>query len=290
MTSMTPDEARQRQEARQVDLDSWRAGNPDGEPVSVAQVLADQAANRSRIDPAFGAAWSLLSGGFAVVPCNQAGRPFAGAEAVRDTGRLMACWDRFPQAIAAAACGVEHDLVAVAVDDNGHEWLGQVAIDPATRRRPGPAKPEATSTPFGGYEEPDDPRPGPWRRELVGTTIRLVEVVGPVPRVATAVSGPGERGQAWGTDLAAKLRRPKPTSTIWLAWAWPLPEDGKTWTLQTSHRVRAGVELRPAIPADGAVLELDGKQYRVNWGSGLGRRLPLPSWLAPQLGGKLKAP
>jgi hypothetical protein len=289
LTSMTPDEARQAQEARQVDLDTWRDGHPDTEPRSVAQVLDDQARNRSQLDPPFAAAWSLVSAGFAVVPCNPSGRPLAGAEAVNDAARLMAAWDQHPHAVAAAACGSDHDLVALAVDDDGSEWLAQVAIDPATRRNPGPAKPEATSTPFGGYEEPNNPRPGPWRRELGGTTIRLIEAVAPVPRMAAAATGPGDRAQSWGEDLAAKLRRPKPTSTIWLAWAWPLPENGKVWTLPTGRRVRAGVELRPAIPVDGAVLELGGKRFQVSWGSGLGRRLPLPSWLAIELGGRLRA-
>jgi hypothetical protein len=201
----------------------------------------------------------------------------------------MATWDRYPQAIAAAVCGPDHDLVVVQVDDHGREWLDQVAIDPATKNRPGPAKPEPSSTPFG-YEEPADPRPGPWQRELAGTPIRVVEIVGPLPRMAAAVSAPGERGQAWGEDLAAKLRRAKPTSTIWLAWAWPLPEGDKVWTLPAGRRVRAGVGLRAALPADSSVLELDGRRWRVSWGGSLGRRLPLPSWLAPQLGGKLKAP
>jgi hypothetical protein len=281
---MSPDEA------RQIDLDSWRAGNPDGEPVSVAQVLADQAAHRSRVDASFGSAWSLLSGGFAVVPCNQSGNPLPGAEPVTDTAALMTTWDRYPGAIAAAACGQPYDLVAVAVTDADKEWLAEVAIDPATRRNPGPAKPEATSTPFGDYQEPGDPRPGAHHRELAGTAIRLVELVGPTPRMAAATSGPGDRAESWGENLASKLARPKPTTSIIYAWSWPLPEDGKTWTLPASRRVHAGVKLQPAIPADGAVVEVNGTRWRVSWGGGLGRRMPLPSWLAPELDGKLRAP
>jgi hypothetical protein len=289
MTSMTPDEARQRQEARQVDLDTYRQGHPDSEPIpSADQALAGQATNRSRLDPAFGAAWSLLSGGFAVLACDPGGRPLPGAEPVTETGPLMSTWDRYPGAVGAAACGQPYDLAAIAVDDDGSEWLTKVAIDPATRDRPGPQKPPPSSTPFGDYREPGDPRPGPQRRELAGTAIRLIEVVAPTPRMAAATSGPGDRAESWGEDLGRQLRRPTAAVRLVYAWAWPLPENGKTWTLPAGRRVRAGVECLAALPGDGVVLELDGTQFRVSWGSGLARRQPMPPWLAGALGGRLR--
>jgi hypothetical protein len=67
-----PGEAARTLQARQADVANWREHHPETEPLSVAAVLADQAANRSRVDPTFAAAWSLLSGGFAVLPCDPA--------------------------------------------------------------------------------------------------------------------------------------------------------------------------------------------------------------------------
>ena len=49
------------------------------------------------------------------------------------------------------------------------------------------------------------------------------------------------------------------------------------------------LDPRTKIPADGAVPKVDGIRWRVSWGRA-GRRLAMPSWLAPELGGKLRAP
>jgi hypothetical protein len=291
VTSATPEDVRRQQAARQTDLHSWRANNPDAERLpSPEQVLEDQARNRSQVQPRFAAAWSLLAAGFAVLPCNQAGRPLAGAEPVPHTARLMETWDRHPNAVAAAACGPEHDLVAVSLSLDGAEWLTETSVDPATRRRPLATAPPPSNVPTGGYQEPDDPRPGHQHRDLAGTGIRLIEVMPEQPRITTAVSAPGARDRSMVQDLAAKVRRPKPAMTLWLGWAWPQAEDGRVWELPVGRRVRGGVELPRAVPADGVVLEVDGRRFRVSWGSGLGRRLPMPSWLVPELGGKLRAP
>jgi hypothetical protein len=287
---MTPEEGVRRQAARQIDLDSWRRGHPDAEPLpSPEAVLEDQARNRSRLDPAFGAAWSLLVAGFKPLPLNAAGRPLPGAKPVGDTATLMSTWDRHPHAVAGAACGPEYDLVAVAFTDDGLAWLSEVSVDPATRRRPVAAKPEPVSVPFGGYKEPNDPRPGAWHREPFGIPVRLIEALPPGPRMPVAVSAPGARDRSMTEDLGRKLRRPKPMTSTIMCWAWPLPEGDRMWSLPVGRRVRAGVELAAAIPADHAELEVDGKRWRVSWGSGLARRLPMPSWLAAELG-KLRAP
>jgi len=273
--------------ARQEDLANWRSHHPDQTPPSVAEVLDDQARNRSQLDRPFASAWSLLSGGYRVLACNPAGRPLPGAEPVGDTAVLLSTWDRWPDAIAAAAAGVDHDLVAAAVTDDGMEWLHQVAIDPGTKRRP-PAEAPAAETIEPGWREPDDPRPGPQVRELAGVAVRLTEVTQTPPRLASATTAPGERGRHWGQDLAARLARPKPATSTILVWSWPAAEGGKTWHLPT-RRVRAGVELLAALPYDGAVLAIDGRHWRVSWGSGLARRQALPLWLAPAFGGKLPA-
>jgi hypothetical protein len=276
--------------ARRDDIDSWRSTHPDAEvPPSVAEVLDDQARNRSQLDRPFAAAWSLLSGGYRVLACNPAGRPLPGAEPVGDTAVLLSTWDRWPDAIAAAAAGVDDDLVAAAVTDDGMEWLGRVAVDPGTTRRP-PAEAPAAETIEPGWREPDDPRPGPQTRELAGVAVRLTEVTQTPPRLASSTTAPGERGQSWGEDLAGKLRRPKPTTNTILVWSWPTPLSVKTWQLPIGRRVRAGVELLAAVPYDGAVLAIDGQHWRVSWGSGLARRQALPLWLAPEFGGKLRAP
>jgi hypothetical protein len=289
LTSMTPEDAQQAQAARQLDLDTWRANNAEPPP-SPEQVLEDQARNRSQLDPGFAGAWALLAAGFAVLPCDPAGRPLAGAEPIQGTGRLMETWDRHPDAVAAAACGPEHDLVAVAATLDGGRWLVEVSIDPATRRRPPAAPPEPLSVASGVYREPGDARPGPQHRDAGAAVVRLLEMVGPGPRLAAAASGPGERDRSMVEDLAAKLRRPKPTATDMLVWAWPAPEGDRAWTLPVGRRVHSGVELAAAVPADGAVLERDGKRWRVAWVGGLGRRLAMPSWLAAELGGRLQAP
>jgi hypothetical protein len=288
VTNMTPEEAARRQAARQIDLDSWRDGHPDAEPPqSVAAVLEDQARNRSQLDRAFAAAWSLLSGGYAVLACNPAGRPLAGAEPITDTAGLMTAWDKHPGAVAGAACGPEFDLVAVGLTDDGKQWLREVAIDPATRKRPPAAKPEPAS--IEPYREPADPRPGPQVRDLAAVELTLVEEQPPRPALASATTAPGERGQAWGSDLAAKLARPKPLASSIFCWGWPLPfgVGPRDWTLPVGRRVRGGVELLAAVPAEGAVLTIDGKRWRVRWGAYVARRQPVPEWLAPELGGKL---
>lgn len=125
-------------------------------------------------------------------------------------------------------------------------------------------------------------------RELAGVAVRLTEVTQTPPRLASATTAPGERGRHWGQDLAARLARPKPATSTILVWSWPAAEGGKTWHLPT-RRVRAGVELLAALPYDGAVLAIDGRHWRVSWGSGLARRQALPLWLAPAFGGKLPA-
>jgi hypothetical protein len=291
MTHYTdPAEAARAVAARREDLDSWRQTHPDAEvPASVAQILDDQARNRSQLDRPFAAAWALLSAGYRVLPCNASGHPWAGAEPIGTTAQLMEAWDWWPNAIAGAACGREFDLIAAALSEEGMEWLAAAAVDPPTRKRPPAAGPEPTSVPFGGYREPGDPRPGPPAREIFGVAVRLVEGTAHRPGRAAATTAPGERGQSWGQDLADKLKRPAALTSTILCWAWPQGEGAKEWDLPIGRRVRSGVELLACVPADGAVLTVDGAPMRVSWGAGLARRQPMPAWLASEFG-KLRAP
>jgi hypothetical protein len=288
VTSLSPEEAARRQAQHQVDMDTYRDHHPEPAAASVEAVLDQQARSRSHVDPAFAAGFGLLNAGFRAVACNASGTPFADAEPIGTIGRLRETWDKHPSAVAGAACGKEHNLLGLALTEDGMEWLAATAVDPGTRKRP-PAEPPAGAS-VEPYREPGDPRPGPQAREVFAVRVTLVEVTQQRPGLASATTAPGERGRSWGEDLAAKLARPKPMFSSILCWSWPAPVGSKEWDIPVPRRVRAGVELVACVPGDGSILTVDDRHWRVSWGAGLARRMALPSWLAEALGGRLVRP
>lgn len=270
------EKARQAVIDRAADLASWRNSQPapDGPGGDLAAGLELEARARALAAerPAFASALSLWNAGLTPVPLDPEGRPLGGVPATRDLAELVANFIRHPQASAGAACGPDHDLVALALGEQGWAWLGEQAIEPL---------------PDGFEPDPDERDVRRWERAPGGVGVRLVGPHQP-RRVGVTTLPLGARGRRMAEELRSP---PAPPVRTWLAWRWPHPApDGRGWDLGKAGRVVAvDGELLGAVPAGGSRLERDGLQWEVGEPVLWGRCEPMPGWLAQALGGKLRA-
>ena len=206
------------------------------------------------------------------------------------TGRLMEAWDRFPTAVAGAACGPAHDLVAVAVTDDGSDWLAGVSIDPAHPPPPRAGTGRAPSVSPAATANPTTPGQGHSTGTSAATAVRLVEALGP------ATTGGGRRQRPWGAGpadgrgpgrQAAAAQADRDHLARCGPGRWPRPSGaGRS---RSAGGSAPGSSCPPRSPPTAPSSSSTANAARVSWGSGLARRLAMPGWLAPELG-KLRAP
>lgn len=241
-----------------------RAAETD--PAVLAGIATDDAARELCLTcPNFAAAFGANLRGYVVAPLTPDGSTvLPGAEPTVRLADLLDSWAQWPEAPA----GVLLDpsgLIAASVDSDGWEWLRSAAAVAAAPA--GPVRPA----------EGDDYRPA-YLLDHGGAALMLVEDRNPVGPLRTLAffgsAGMKAAAEAFGPSAGPRVR----DGLLW--------EASPAWELPAGRRAR-GIRLLDVVPADNAVIEVDGRRWRARWPLRPGA---LPDWLAGDvLGGKPKA-
>jgi hypothetical protein len=260
-----PAEAGRASRQRADEAESYRQYHPDSELVdddtAAGQVIDQHARELAQADPAFAPALAAHNAGMWIVPLGRDARPLRDLPPTRSLADLVQTWQQHPGSPAGVACGQRFGVAGLRLDGRGWEWLTRKLTTAPPEQAP------VTRTDVISWAD-ERPRSRPAVvRDPAGLVVQLLERMPAAPRLTMR---PLEGGQD----------RREPKRERWLCWAWPA-----AGTLPKPGRIAGGVELLAAVPADGAVVELDGTVYIVQVG-GWGRLLAMPEYVVEALGGK----
>jgi hypothetical protein len=267
-------------EMEYMGIAAWRSANDvehGADPEARLRIVAAQ-------NPHAAAAFGLLNAGAAwIVAIDESGAPLTAP--TRDPDTLASWWEpggTFVNKWPGVPCGPAGGYVGLLLfPGEGMDWLRKIATvhtpsraERLISRSADPVDELGVPRPGGDDWDDDEPRKPDEVRAPMAARLWLVEDV-PAHRSTMQTWFGSLRGRMGQAAMAA-AKPSQPRQVTGMVWSWPPGQ-----MLPVGRKLRKGVESLAAIPALGAVLNMDGVRFVVRQSPSL--ISPPPDWLVSEL-------